>query len=91
MLNQLETMFWEIPPNGNLNKLEFLFLPLSKGNTKAGSPVLVAWVLHAIGGLESFPSLMVHVGCSASPCIPTTLERKKGSKGTLWWLSLFPF
>lgn len=58
MLNQLGMMLGEIPTKSNLNKLEFHFLPLSKGNTEAGSPVLVEWVLEAVRGPESFLSLL---------------------------------
>lgn len=90
MLNKLGMMLWEIPTNSNLNKLEFHFLPLSKGNTEAGSPVLVEWVLEAVRGPEYFLSLI------RGPCWLLCLSLRTHSPGEgkskgMWWLSLSPF
>lgn len=80
MLNQLETMFWEILPNGNLNKLEFHFLPSSKGNMKAGSPVPVAWVLDAIRGPGTLPVTHGPRRLLRLPAYPQSWRGREGPK-----------
>lgn len=53
---------------------------------ETGNLVLAEGVLDVIRGPESFMSLTVQDGYSASPCVITVLE-KEGSTG-IGWLSL---